>query len=77
MSLKRLRELREDNDLTQAEVARILNISQRAYSGYETGSRMIPYTCLALLAVFYDTSIDYIVGLTDIQKPYEKRGAGN
>lgn len=74
MALKRLRELREDNDLTQTDVAKLLNISQRAYSGYETGSRMIPYTALAELALFYGTSIDYIVELTDIQKPYG--GAG-
>ena len=72
MPLQRLKDLREDKDLTQAEVAEILKISQRAYSGYETGSRMIPYTALIQLAKFYGTSIDYIVGLTDNKAPYEK-----
>ena len=72
MPLRRLKDLREDKDLTQAEVAEILKISQRAYSGYETGSRMIPYTALIRLAQFYDTSIDYIVELTDSKIPYKK-----
>ena len=72
MPLQRLKDLREDRDLTQTEVANILKISQRAYSGYGTGSRMIPYTALIELAKFYDTSIDYIVGLTDNKIPYEK-----
>lgn len=70
MILARLRELREDNDLKQKDIAKILNVSQRTYSGYETGARMIPYTCLMTLARYYGTSIDYIVGLTDEQKPY-------
>lgn len=69
--LSRLRDLREDRDLTQAEVAEVLNIAQRTYSSYETGNRMIPYTCLIKLAKFYNTSIDYIVGLTDKLNPYK------
>ena len=56
----RLRELREDNDLTQAEIAKILNISQRAYSHYEIGSREIPLELLIKLADYYNVSLDYI-----------------
>lgn len=67
-----LRRLCEDKDLNQTEVAKILNISQRTYSGYETGARMIPYTALITLAKFYGTSIDYIVELTDDPTPYNR-----
>ena len=69
----RLRHLREDRDLKQKDVAEILNISQRTYSGYETGSRMIPYTCLETLAEFYGTSVDYILNRTDNPMPYGRR----
>ncbi|MCI5891783.1 MAG: helix-turn-helix domain-containing protein [Clostridiales bacterium] len=72
MLLKRLRDLREDRDLKQQEVAEVLNISQRTYSGYETGTRMIPYTCLIKLAKYYNTSTDYILGLTDNPSPYQQ-----
>lgn len=71
MLLQRMRDLREDNDLKQKDVAEILNISQRTYSGYETGSRMLPYTCLIKLAKLYNTSTDYILGITDNPKPYK------
>ena len=57
----RLKELREDKDLTQAEIAKILNISQRAYSHYEIGSREIPLELLIKLADYYNVSLDYIV----------------
>lgn len=57
----RLKELREDRDLTQSKVAKILNISQRAYSHYETGNRTIPLELLVKLADYYDTSVDYIL----------------
>lgn len=71
MEKLRLKDLREDNDLKQEDIAKVLNISQRTYSGYETGSRMIPYTCLIKLAQFYNTSTDYILCLTDTRKPYK------
>lgn len=61
----RIRELREDNDLTQAEVAKHLNVKQNTYSQYENGQRQIPIDCLILLARLYKTSTDYILGLTD------------
>lgn len=68
--LNRLRELREDNDFNQTEIAKILNVSQRTYSSYETGDRTIPYSALMKLARFYNTSVDYILDMTDHLKPY-------
>ncbi|MBQ8891257.1 MAG: helix-turn-helix transcriptional regulator [Bacilli bacterium] len=70
--LLRLRDLREDNDLTQKEVADIINVSQVAYSYYELGRRQIDLKSLMRLANFYNTSIDYILGMTDNKKPYAK-----
>ncbi len=69
----RIRGLREDNDLTQSEISRLLNCSQQAYSSYELGKREIPIDFLLILAKFYKTSIDYIVELTDEKKPYSKK----
>lgn len=61
----RIRDLREDNDLTQKEVADYLHIKQNTYSQYETGHRQLPIDCLVALARLYKTSTDYILGLTD------------
>lgn len=63
--IKRLKELREDNDITQRQVAEYLNIKQNTYSQYETGKRDISVTLLSKLADYYGVSIDYIVGRTD------------
>lgn len=65
MHFKRIRDLREDNDLTQETLAKKLNISQRAYSYYESGEREVPIEMLIDLANFYQTTIDYIVGRVD------------
>lgn len=62
---KRIRDLREDNDLTQKQVAAYLHCSQQVYSNYELGQRDIPTAVLIALAKFYNTSTDYILGLTD------------
>lgn len=62
---KRIRDLREDNDLTQKKIADILNCSQQVYSNYELGQRDIPTDVLIKLSLFYDVSTDYILGLTD------------
>lgn len=70
MYYRRLKDLREDKDLVQKEVAALLNIDQRVYSNYETGKREIPTRLLVILAKFYGTSVDYILGLTDNPKPY-------
>lgn len=67
----RIRSLREDKDLTQVQLAKILNCSQRIYSNYERGDVDIPTQILLKLADFYGTSTDYILGRTDIIKPYE------
>ena len=66
----RIRELREDSDQTQAQIAQALGLSQRAYSYYETGARMIPPWVLSDLATLYGTSVDYILGRTDARCPY-------
>ncbi len=72
MIFERLKEIREDKDITQKEVAKILNISQVVYSRYETGIRLIPIDKLIKLAKFYKVSVDYILGLTDEKNPYPK-----
>ena len=68
----RLRDLREDNDLTQKEVAAYLVIDQRTYSNYETEKRSMPMEQYRSLAIFYKTSVDYLVGLTDSDEPYPR-----
>ncbi len=70
MYYHRLRDLREDHDLKQKEVAAFLGIDQRVYSNYEAGKREIPTRFVAALAQYYKTSSDYILELTDIKKPY-------
>ena len=67
---QRIRNLREDRDLTQKEIADKLSISQTTYSRYESGILDIPSNSLIALAILYKTSIDYIVGLTNEKKPY-------
>lgn len=67
---QRLKDLREDSDLTQQVIANLLNISQTTYSRYESGILDIPSISLIKLAKFYNTSIDYLVGLTDNKRPY-------
>ncbi len=69
----RIRDLREDEDLLQKHLAKYLHCSQVAYSRYELGARDIPTQVLIKLAKFYNTSVDYILGLTDIKEPYSKK----
>ena len=73
MKFVRIRNLREDKDLYQKDVAKMLGISQQYYSEYESGNRAIPIFHLIKLAEFYNVSIDYIVGLTDNIKPYSRK----
>lgn len=73
MELKRIKDLREDKDLSQKEIGKIFNIAQTTYSGYETGNREIPNELLIKLAMFYGTSTDYILGLTNKKEPYPRR----
>lgn len=69
---KRLKELREDHDLTQSQISKYLNMSQTGYSKYETGENDVPTKILIELAKFYKTSVDYILELTNEIKPYNK-----
>lgn len=65
MIYKRIRDLREDHDLTQKEMAKTLNCSQQVYSNYELGQRDIPTDILIKLSAFYQVSVDYILGISD------------
>jgi len=67
---RRIRDLREDKDMTQTQMAEILHCSQRIYSNYERGEVDIPTQILIRLALFHNTSTDYLLGLTDESKPY-------
>lgn len=69
---RRIRDLREDRDLLQKDLADYLNCSQVCYSNYEIGKRDIPTEILSKLAEFYNTSTDYLLGRTDEKKPYPK-----
>ncbi|MDD6873102.1 MAG: helix-turn-helix transcriptional regulator [Clostridiales bacterium] len=66
----RIRDMREDRDLTQKQLADYLHIRQNTYSQYETGQRQLPLDVLIALARYYKTSADYLLGLTDERKPY-------
>lgn len=70
----RIRNLREDNDMTQKQVAEYLFCDQSLYSKYERGLRDVPVSIIIKLAALYNTSTDYILGLTDISEPYKKSG---
>lgn len=69
----RIRELREDNDLTQTQIAKILHMSQTGYCQYEIGKNDIPTKILIALSEYYNTSIDYLLGITDETKRYPKK----
>ena len=67
---ERIRVLREDNDKTQAEIAKLLKVGQRTYCDYELGKTRIPVDRLIVLAKFYNVNMDYICGLSDIRIPF-------
>ena len=69
----RIRDLREDKDLTQKQIGQLLNMSQTGYNQYEIGKNDIPTNVLIKLAEFYNTSADYILGITDEIKPYPRK----
>lgn len=73
MIYERIRNLREDKDMTQKQMGEILQCSQRIYSNYECGDVDIPTEVLAALAQFHETSVDYLLGLTDEKKPYPRK----
>ena len=68
----RIRNVREDKDLTQTEIAKLLGMSQTGYSKYETGENDIPTPILIALAKIHNTSIDYLLGLTNVREPYPR-----
>ena len=70
INIQRLKEIREDKDLYQKDVAKIIHVTQQQYNKYELGINSIPIEKLAILSQFYNVSIDYLVGLTDQKKPY-------
>lgn len=74
---ERIRNLRIDRNFTQKEIAKILNIKQNTYSQYEIGVLNYPIETLIKLAIFYDTSVDYLLGLTDNPTPYERSKSKN
>ena len=69
----RLRDLREDSDMSQAQMAKLLSCSQQTYSRYESHTTEIPLESLIFLAEYYKTSVDYLLGLTDTRKPYPRK----
>lgn len=70
---QKIRDLREDKDLTQTQITKILNCSQRIYSNYERGEVDIPTQVLIKLAEFHGTSVDFLLGLTDEKRPYPRK----
>ena len=72
MIYQRIRNLREARDSTQSEIAQLLHCTQVCYSNYETGKRDIPTAALETLADFYGVSVDYLLGRTNVKKPYPR-----
>lgn len=70
---ERIRELREDNDFNQSEIAKILNVCQKTYSDYEIGKTRIPVESVIKLAKHYNVNLDYICGLSNIKKEFPKK----
>jgi len=70
MVMQRLKNLREDSDLTQTQLGEILNITQKTCSNYENGNRSIPVDILISAARFFNTSADYLLEMTDDKRPY-------
>jgi transcriptional regulator with XRE-family HTH domain len=68
----RIKDKREDSDLTQKEIAEYLKCDQSLYSKYERGEREVPLNIIGKLAVYYQTSVDYLIGLTDEEDPYNR-----
>ena len=69
----RIRDLREDSDMTQVQISKLLGMSQTGYSKYETGENDIPTGILIALAKIHNTSIDYLLGLTNVREAYPRR----
>lgn len=70
---QRIRNIREDNNLTQQKIADLLHVGQRTYADYESGKTRIPIDSILILAKFYDVSVDYITGASDVVNPFPKK----
>lgn len=70
---ERIRQIRENNSLTQQKVADLLNVGQRTYADYESGKTRIPIDCLLILARHYNVSMDYITGASNLKKEYPQK----
>ena len=70
---ERIRALREDRDMTQTQIAQVLQVGQKTYSDYELGKSRIPVDSLIMLARLYDVSMDYICGVCDVRRPFPKK----
>ena len=73
IQMERLRDIREDRDLKQSDIAKLLNVSQQTYSRYESDEISIDKDSLVKLANYYNTSVDYLLELTDERKPYPRK----
>lgn len=73
MTIQRLKDLREDNDKFQKDIAKILHTTEQMYSEYELGIRLMPIDKLDILADYYGTSVDYLIGRTNEKQPYPKK----
>ena len=73
LPFERIRNLRIDNNFTQKDIAKILNIKQNTYSQYEIGTLRYPVDVLIKLSLHYNVSIDYLVGITDTKEPYPRK----
>jgi transcriptional regulator with XRE-family HTH domain len=74
---QRIRDLREDHDLTQNQVVEILQMHKTTYTNYEQGKREPPFEFMIRLALFYDVTLDYLAGLTNVPRPLEKKKTRN
>lgn len=70
--IERIKALRNDNDMNQTQIAQAIHVAQTTYSDYEKGKVRIPVECLIALAQFYDVDMNYITGVSDIQRPFPK-----
>ncbi|MBE6807987.1 MAG: helix-turn-helix transcriptional regulator [Clostridia bacterium] len=70
---ERIRALREDRDINQTQIAKLLNICQKTYSDYELGKTRIPIDSIIILAKFYDVDLNYICGITEIKSKFPKK----
>ena len=72
MNIERLKDIREDRDFKQEDIAKVLEVTQAQYNRYENGVNSMPIEKYSKLADFYNTSVDYLISRTDVKEPYKK-----